>query len=179
MGVIWHSKNNKMIAGDNDIDSSQVAHIACDGEMMDGLNIPPTEVEVAELLDGQSSKACVEIIRRLAFQRDALVEAIMMGEIMEDDVPQWLTKMLSAAVIDCTLTPLAKHCDEILSGYDTAEITALVGMLIARIQAMRSERAEAVRMAKELCRGEDWDADWQDNLHMADIIEKRIYNMAK
>ena len=100
--------------------------------------------------------------------------------VIEGDVPEWLSRMVSAAAADCTWTPLAKHCNEMFGGYETdAETGALVGMLIARIQAMRAERAEAVSRAKSLCRDSDWWADWPDNLHMADIIEKRIYNLKR
>ena len=47
-----------------------------------------------------------------------------------------------------------------------------------KIERMTAERVMAIAMAKSLCRGEDWCSDWPDDLHMADVIEKRIYNMA-
>jgi len=48
----------------------------------------------------------------------------------------------------------------------------------AELQQLRAERAEAVKMARAICRDNDWWSDWPDNLHLADVIEKRIYNLA-
>ena len=46
--------------------------------MMDNLKIPPTEVEVAEAIEYLNPK-CRDVIRRLAFQRDALMNVLSMA----------------------------------------------------------------------------------------------------
>jgi len=41
---------------------------------------------------------------------------------------------------------------------------------------LKEERKAAIRQARSLCREFGLANDWPDNLHLADIIEKRIYN---
>lgn len=43
---------------------------------------------------------------------------------------------------------------------------------------LSNERRTAVAKARQICADEDWWNYWPDGLHMADIIEKRIYNLA-
>jgi len=47
----------------------------------------------------------------------------------------------------------------------------------AEIKRLREERLMAVKMARMICRDNDWVDDWPDSLHLADVIEKRIYNL--
>ena len=44
----------------------------------------------------------------------------------------------------------------------------------AEAETLRRERAGAVQVARSICRDRDYDNSWPDNLHMADIIEKRL-----
>ena len=48
--------------------------------------------------------------------------------------------------------------------------------LTARLETMMAERREAVAMARRICKEQGVPHDWPDNLHLADVIEKRIYN---
>lgn len=50
--------------------------------------------------------------------------------------------------------------------------------LIKKFEKRLNERKEAIAIARRICLQEDFSNDWPDDLHLADIIEKRIYNMA-
>ncbi len=45
------------------------------------------------------------------------------------------------------------------------------------ILRLRAEKADAIREAKAACEELDFDATWPDNLHLADVIEKRLVNL--
>lgn len=47
------------------------------------------------------------------------------------------------------------------------------------LRRLREERADAIAMARGICESEGWYNGWPDELHMADVIEKRIFNMTR
>lgn len=49
----------------------------------------------------------------------------------------------------------------------------------ARVSQLERERKEAVTIARQCCEDADFVSDWPENLHLADVIEKRIYNLCR
>ena len=45
--------------------------------------------------------------------------------------------------------------------------------LVARLAALEKERSEAIGVLRRLCK-EHGSTDWNDNLHLADIIDKHL-----
>ena len=46
---------------------------------------------------------------------------------------------------------------------------------LAKLQEVRGERREAIMMLRQVCKYFG-DNEWSDELHMADIIEKHLWN---
>lgn len=59
--------------------------------------------------------------------------------------------------------------------FDDAPEAGTPHEIMARLVRLESERAAAVAMARELCEEHELPNDWPDTVHLADIIEKRLY----
>lgn len=81
---------------------------------------------------------------------------------------------MTAAILASTLDRMAVP-GATLTKHD-AELFALAGRIIA---AQAAERAEAVRVARYNCERFDLWTGWPDNLHLADIIDKRLCNLLR
>jgi hypothetical protein len=54
---------------------------------------------------------------------------------------------------------------------------AVIERLVGEVARLQAERNEAIQVARMTCKEFDFDNTWPDNLHLADVIEKRIVNM--
>ena len=50
----------------------------------------------------------------------------------------------------------------------------LIAVLLAEVDSLRKQRSEAVAIARQWCEEMDFANDWPDDLHLADVMEKRL-----
>lgn len=63
-----------------------------------------------------------------------------------------------------------QHCDE------KRGIYKIINEQQTKIERLQQERNETIKIARSICESEDYPNNWPDDLHLADVLEKRIFN---